>query len=269
MEDMANTQGTLSRKDVFRRILLHIPFVLLVLASILFLSGGALLVFYSFVFVAATASAMMFMITFGGGILAIGAGLGSIEGFKLYLAYYNEQEKFIRRAPKETKKKLFSYGNICLMVMLVGSVCVLISAVLGSLEPKNWLDERSNYMAKNGYFVESQKFETSFNPESRPLTSIEIAFENKNAVVIYTDDSLVTVSGYCKYDNQIAAPAYSESTKSLTLRDTPSPRGDGATEKLLFFLFDDTKVQAQVRVYIPLSMKDSITIIGNYVVAQN
>ena len=44
-------------------------------------------------------------------------------------------------------------------------------------------------------------------------------------------------------------------------------KGDKVAE-MLFFLFEENEVEAQIRLFIPLSQKDNIEIVGDYVIAQ-
>jgi len=48
---------------------------------------------------------------------------------------------------------------------------------------------------------------------------------------------------------------------------SPSIKGDKVAE-MLFFLFEENEVEAQIRLFIPLSQKDNIEIVGDYVIAQ-
>lgn len=259
----------LTQKDIWRRVGLHIPFVLLVLFATVLIGGGAILFIYSFVTLAAMKSAMVFMIVFGGGVLAVGAGLGCIEAFRLYLGFYNEKEKFIERAPKtEIKKKPFSFSNVCLYIMVLGSVCVLISAALGSIKPETWVSERDEYMAENNYYAESVTFDVSYDVNDISADTVKIVLTDRNAVVIYTNDnsSRIRVTGYLKYQNQLCT-AYGSNV--LQIWETESPRQHRVKDNMLFFMFSDNKSEAQVRIYIPEYYKDSITITGDYVVAQD
>lgn len=259
----------LTSKDIWRRVLLHIPFVLLIAIALACVLGGLLLIIYAIVLITATSSGMMFNVLFGAGTLSIGFGLLSIEGFIKYLAYYNEREKFISRPTKtEIKKSPFSFSNICLYILVLGSIFVIVSAFLGSVNPDKWVSERSGYMLENGYYEETKTYEVKFDTQdSFTISKIIIDLDKKNVAVFYTDDVFVTVKGYQKFPNAIET-SLQKSTGVITITDADSPAEDNALNNMLFFLFDDNEAEAQIRLYIPSNFKDTISIEGEYVVAK-
>ncbi len=265
-----NLQNKLTAKDIWRRVLLHVPFVLLVALTLALVLGGLLLVVYAIVLITATSSGMMFTVLFGAGTLAVGLGLLSIEGFIKYLAYYNEREKFIARPAKtEIKKKPFSFANICLYVTLVGSVFVIVSAALGSIDPAKWVSERSGYMAENGYFDETKVFDVSYDTTNEyPIQKIVIDLDQKNVAVFYTDEQIfINVKGYQKFNGAIQT-SIDKNDGVIRITDGDSPKADNALNDMLFFLFNDNKAEAQIRLYIPKRLKDSIAIEGEYILAK-
>lgn len=259
----------LTANDIMRRVFLHIPFVLLVALALALIGGGLLLIVYAITLITATSSGMMFNVLFGAGTLAIGFGLLSIEGFIKYRAYYNEKEKFISRPAKtEIKKSLFSFSNICLYVLIIGSIFVIVSAFLGSINPDKWVSERSGYMLENGYYEETKVYEVKFDTtDNYQINEIVIDLDQKNVAVFYVDDVFVTVKGYQKFAGAIET-SLNKSDGVITITDGDSPAEDNTLNKMLFFLFDDNEAEAQIRLYIPLSLKDSIEIKGDYVVAK-
>lgn len=265
-----NIQDKLTAKDIWRRVLLHVPFVLLVALTLALVLGGLLLVVYAIVLITATSSGMMFTVLFGAGMLAIGLGLLSVEGFIKYLAYYNEREKFIARPAKTNiKKKPFSFANICLYVMLVGSVFVIISAGLGSINPEKWVSERSGFMAENGYFDETKVFDVSYDTTNEyPIQKIVIDLDQKNVALFYTDEQIfINVRGYQKFNGAIQT-SIDKSNGIIHITDGDSPKADNALNDMLFFLFNDNKAEAQIRLYVPKHLKDSIVIEGDYILAK-
>ncbi len=272
MENIENSAQKLTSKDIWRRVLLHIPFVLLVIFATALIGGGLLLFIYSIVAVAALKSAMVFVIVFGGGILAIGAGLLCVEAFRLYLAYYNEKEKFIGRPPKtEVKKNIFTLSNISLAIILLGSICVIVSAALGSLEAEKWVAARSSYMQENGYYPETETRNFTFDIIDRDIQNILIDLDTKNAVITYKaqDDGMITVSGYAKFENQITiATGGANHVLSIGERSCDQMQ-NRIVDKMLFFMFADNKMEAQIVITLPEAYRDSINIIGQFVVAQN
>ncbi len=269
-KDLKKDNITLTSKDIFRRVLLHVPFVLLVALMIALFGGGLLLVIYAITLIAATSSGMMFNVLFGAGVLAIGIGLLSIQGFRRYLAYYNEREKFIAREQKtEIKKNPFSFTNISLLVMLVGSICVIVSAFLGSIDPAKWVSERSTYMEENGYFEETKTYEVKFDTtDDYKITKIVLNLDYKNIAVFYVDnDAFVTVTGYQKYPSAIET-SLNKTEGTIKISDGVPPVADNAMNNMLFFLFSENEAENQIRLYIPRNLQNSIEIIGNYVVAK-
>lgn len=259
----------LTANDILRRVFLHIPFVLLVALALVLIGGGLLLIVYAITLITATSSGMMFNVLFGAGALAIGFGLLSIEGFIKYRAYYNEKEKFISRPAKtEIKKSPFSFSNICLYVLIIGSLFVIVSAFLGSINPDKWVSERSGYMLENGYYEETKTYEVKFDTtDTYQINKIVIDLDQKNVAVFYVDDVFITVKGYQKFAGAIET-SLNKSDGVITITDGDSPAEDNALNKMLFFLFDDNEAEAQIRLYIPSSLKDSIEIKGDYVIAK-
>lgn len=259
----------LTANDILRRVFLHIPFVLLVALALVLIGGGLLLIVYAITLITATSSGMMFNVLFGAGALAIGFGLLSIEGFIKYRAYYNEKEKFISRPAKtEIKKSPFSFSNICLYVLIIGSLFVIVSAFLGSINPDKWVSERSGYMLENGYYEETKTYEVKFDTtDTYQINKIVIDLDQKNVAVFYVDDVFITVKGYQKFAGAIET-SLNKSDGIITITDGDSPAEDNALNKMLFFLFDDNEAEAQIRLYIPSSLKDNIEIKGDYVIAK-
>lgn len=268
-ENITTQKQKLTKVDILRRIVLHIPFVLLVAIALACIGSGLILVIYSFVAISAVHSAMVFLILLGGGVLIIGIGLGAIEGFRIYLVWYNQKEKFIKPAPKtEVKKNPFSFANICFYIMLTGSVLAIISAALGSIKAENWISARESYMTENGYFAESRTMNISYDIENREINVINVDVSKKNVVVIYSNnnDGFVRINGYLKYENQISSACGSN---AVSITELPSPRLDRTKDKMLFFLFTDNDAESQIQITIPEYYRDKITINGEYVIAKN
>ncbi|MCQ2602800.1 MAG: hypothetical protein MJ193_02605, partial [Clostridia bacterium] len=259
-ENLTATKQKLTKVDILRRIVLHIPFVLLIAVALACIGGGLILVIYSFVAVSAVHSAMIFLILFGGGVLIVGIGLGAIEFFRIYLVWYNQKEKFIKPAPKtEVKKNPFSFANICFYIMLVGSVLAIISAALGSIKAENWIAARESYMAENGYYAESHLMNITYDIENHEINTINIDVDKKKVVIIYSskNDGFVKINGYLKYENQISSACGSN---AVSVNELPSPRLNRTKDKMLFFLFVDNEAEAQIQITIPEYYRDKITI---------
>ena len=79
-------------------------------------------------------------------------------------------------------------------------------------------------------------------------------------------DTWVSFKGYSSFDGQIEIKTVSG---KLCLTDNDSPRKHAALDNMFWFIFEDNKYEAQIRIYIPKAYKDVIKIEGDYILAKN
>lgn len=267
--------------SIQKRILINIPFVLIVALIIACLSGGALLLFYSIVSIFAFNSAMICLIMMGASLILISAGLGFIVLYKKYYAFYNkkmgwilqeakpQEEKTSTQNQKKSFKDYITLPNVCFAILAVGALFTILSAVFGSTDRDKWVQEISSFREYNGYYQDVKTIRTQYpiNANGTTLNKIELDLIDKIGVVIYTDDKdkqgFVIVEGYTKYQNHLVLSKYDQ---SLAIKENPSPKRNETLDKLLFFVFDDFSVEKQVLIYIPADYKDNIVIEGENVI---
>lgn len=265
-----------SQHGFWERFFINIPFVIIVALTVAFFGCGALLMFYSFVSVAAFKSAMIFLIVFGGSIFATGAGLVLIYAFRKFHVYYEKKMDIFQatelKTTSETKKSFAEYltlSNISYTFMIIGCVLCLISALLGCTNRDKWLEATSSYIDENGYYADVKTFEieyyvydvTTFDFE---VKNINIDFSDKKAVIIYTYDDdkqgRICVSTYVHYPNQVSA-SLSSDHKTFSITDNPAPEiSNTVLNKLLFFVFDDNYFENQVKIYVPADFRNEVLI---------
>lgn len=291
---MVSMKRISTKKNSFiKRLLINIPFVLIVTLTAACFFGGAILIFYCFVTAAAFHSAMISLILVGAGLILIGAGLGLILAFKRYYAFYDKQMgwEYPDRKPQEEvttvygKKPLkayFSLSNIALAFLLFGAIFTIISAALGCINRDNWVDAIRPYREEHGYYGDVQKIAPSFSVEDSStheytLENIDIDLISKQVVVIFTDDrdklGLLTVEAYISYKEQLTFAHDSQPITYFSISETPQPETPETTlDKLLFFAEDvlrSVPSEKQVKVYLPLALKDKVTINGEYIIAKD
>ena len=257
------------KKEQLLKGLSYVPFPLLALLIMACFAFGICAVVYASASYIAFESAMIFLIIFGGGMLVIGIGLLFVDCFVKYTKKFNnngndaeKEEADNEQTAKNTSSKL-SFQTICYGIMVVGAVLVLISAGLGSISAENWRNETGAYLNHHGYNNVSKLYDLSYHDD---VDKVVLDLSGKNVVVIYTDDDYVMIRGYEKFPGQITS-SYVGTT--LTIRENPSPsiEGDKVAE-MLGFLFEENEAEAQIRLFIPLSQKDKIEIVGEYIIAQ-
>lgn len=263
----------------FKEKLLPLPFFLLMTLVVLLFLGGLLFLMYSVILVVALKSAMVFLLTFAASGILIGAGLLSLNGFFAYGKYYDKKTtkqlvsaKTAKQKPANEKsfKDYFTLQNVALGVLLIAAVCAVISAALGAMQREKWVQTISAYMEKNNYYsdIEYREYRYPLGGET-DVNGIIVDLNDKNAVVVYTSEDdkqgFIVINGYEKYKNQITL---SKSGRVLTVSEGEQPSLDGAMEKLLFFMFDENKIESQIKIYIPEDMKDAVSVEGEYIVAK-
>lgn len=262
--------------SIAKRICINIPFILIVLACIIGLSGGALLLFYSIVCAVAFKSAMISLVVAGGAFISFAMGLGFILLYKKYQKFYDNQmgwiypkkENNVVTKTENTKKSFKDYltlSNIALLILAIGAVFTMISAALGCTDRTKWVDAVSSFRQYNGYYEDIEHPVVSYPIESgeHPINKIEIELIDKVAVVLYNKDDdkrgMIVIEGYTKYLNQLVVSRSQDGT--IIISENPSPKRNETLDKLLFFVFNDFSVERQVLIYIPDSYKDEIVII--------
>ncbi len=260
----------------FKEKLLPLPFFLLMTLAVVLFLGGLLFLMYSIILVVALNSAMVFMIVFAASGISVGLGLLSLHGFFAYGKYYKKQKgELVPNAKKDPNEKTFkdyiTLQNVALIVLLIAAVCSIVSAALGCINRDKWVNAISPYMASHEYYADVAFREYKYNAGGvEDSNKIVIDLDEKNAVIVYTDDpskqSFVVINGFEKYVKQINV---TQANRVITISEGQKPELDGVLEKLLFFMFDENKIERQIKIYIPVSQKDSIIIEGEYIISKN
>ena len=266
----------ISKKTSIKDKLLPLPFFLLMTVAVALMLGALLFLMYSVVLTVALKSAMVFLIVFAASMICAGFGVLALNGFFAYGKYYKKRkgetakpEQKPQNAPKSFKDYL-TLQNIALLILLVGAVCAIISAALGVINRDKWTKTISPYREKNGYYadINHREIRYTLGGDESP-NKIVVDLDTKNAVIIYTEDetkqSFVLISGYEKYQNQIVLAL---SNNTLTITEGEQPPLDGALEKLLFFMFDENKIEKQIKIYVPKAYKDIIVLQGEHIVTK-
>lgn len=282
-----------TRKNSFvKRLLINIPFVLIVaLIAACFLSG-AILVFYCFVTAVAFHSAMVSLILVGAGLLLVGAGLGLIVAFKRYYAFYDKQMGWQypdRAVPAEKSavdgkkplKAYFSLSNFALLFLAIGAVLTVISAALGCISRDKWIAVIGPYREQHGYFQDVRHMQLKFAVEDSSsheytLREINVDLLSKEAVIIFTDDpqylGYLTLDAYVSYEGQLSCACDSQPISYFTISEKPAPSArETALDKLLFFADDILKSvpsEKQIIIYLPSELEDNIVVDGPVIYAK-
>lgn len=261
-----------------KRILINIPFVLIVALSIALFGGGLLSLFYAIVCGVAFQSSMVCLVLLGAGFIMISAGLGCILLYKKYEGFYNkkmgwifpDKKEEIKKKPNDPKefKDYITLPNISIVVLAIGALLTLVSALLGCTDRAKWVDAISTFRQYNGYYEDINPVLLDYpSTESNSIEKIEIQLIDKVAVVIYTDDEnrqdKISINAYTKFVDQLVIK---NSNGALNIAENPSPKRNETLDKLLFFVFDDFSVERQVLIYIPKSQKEYIEIVGEDII---
>lgn len=280
------------KNGFWKRVVINIPFILMIALMVAMFGGGLLLLFYSIASCFAFKSAMVFLVIAGAGLIAIGIGIGFIEIYKKYYDFYNKKMGWeFPDAPKKEEKSVVSDGkksfkdyltvsNIAIVVLAAGAVFTIISAALGCINREKWVEATSMFMNDSGYLTEVEHRQTKDSVNevegSDKLHTIIVDFQDKKAVIVYTTDldkiGFATYDYYIKYENQVIKTRSSDGV--VTLTESPAPkRDDTVTKRLFFFMFKDFDVEKQVVIYLPddarEGMPNEIKVVGENVTYAN
>lgn len=192
-----------------------------------------------------------------------------------------KEEKTTVDDGKKSFKDYFTLSNISLAIIALGAVFTIISAALGCINRDTWVDATSSFMKESGYMTEPMHIQNfkdviqAQNAGDKNISTINIDFKDKQAVIIYvgteSPDKLgfVTYDYYIKYENQIVKTRTKDGV--ITLTETPAPKlDDTAIKKIFFFMFKDFDVEKQVLIYLPEDTREGapneIKIIGDNVI---
>lgn len=277
-------------KQKFIGGLLLFPFIPIITLALAFFALSLTAFIYAVVVAIAFQSPMAFLVFFAGVFICLGLGILNVKLFINYIKYYAKSTgKSLKEKPKTKKvsdyKKYFTMTNICIFFLLIGSVCAIISAFLGSIHRENWVEAKSSYMIEKGFYEDIEQYSLNFPYTSLAKTSIKtdengteyttyddinikIKVNNKRVILIYDEPSdMLNVKGYQSFKNQILCiPYYNEGL--LTITETSQPKHDEAIDKMLWFLFAENDYESQVQLYIPINYKHSVHIEGDFVIAK-
>ncbi len=261
-----------------KRILINIPFILIVAVAIALFGGGLIALFYAIVCGIAFQSSMVCLILLGAGFILISTGFGCIILYKKYESFYNKKMGWIFPGKKEKQQKspadaktfkdYITLPNISIVVLAIGALFTIISAVLGCTDRAKWVDAISTFRQYNGYYEDIHHEPLNYTSTAdRKIEKIEIQLIDKIAVVIYSDDEnkqeQISIDAYTKFVNQLVVK---NANGTLTIVENPSPKRNETLDKLLFFVFDDFSVERQVLIIVPESQKDTIEIVGENII---
>lgn len=281
------------KNGFWKKVGVGFPFGLMIAAMIVLFAGCLLMLFYAIASLAAFKSSMIFLILAGAGALCLGVGLALIPAYKKYGVFFNKkmgwdeqnkpkkEDKTTVNDGKKSFKDFITLPNISLAIIAVGAIFTIISAALGAINRDAWVEQTAPFMKESGYMSEPlhiTNLKDALHGQSvgdKPVSTIQIDFKEKQAVIIYvgteSPDKLgfATYDYYIKYDNQIVKTRTKDGV--ITLTETPTPRyDDTAIKKIFFFMFKDFSVEKQVKIYLPQDTKkggvNEIEIIGDNVI---
>lgn len=278
------------KNGFWKRLLINIPFVILIALMIALFGGGLLLAFYSIVSVIAFNSAMIYLIVAGASAILIGLGLILIPVYKKYYAFYNKKMgwKFAEENPKPEKtvtydktparemvKKYLTVSNVAIGILALGSIFTIISAGLGCIDRENWVRDIGGYREKRGYYTDVRNEPVKFNinggfADEKVINNIIIeqadeSGRNKEIVLVYTNlptrQGFVEISGYKKFEGDFSASRKTNGVNdTVTVHVGDAPELNAPLDKLLFFIFDDYVAEKQIIIYIPYAERNNITV---------
>lgn len=281
------------KNGFWKRVLINIPFILLIALMIGCFGGGLLLCFYSIVTVIAFNSAMIYLIVAGAGAILIGIGLCLIKAYRRYFAFYNKKmgwkyvetqnkpEKTVTYTDKSFAKSLKKYltvTNVGIAILALGSVFTIISAALGSIDRANWVSAIGGFKEERGYYTDVRNEPVAFSIEGstanqNKINAIEILQSSsdgrrKEIYVVYTKlpqrQGRIEIKGYKKFEGDFGVSRKSAvGGDTVTVGVGEAPTLTEPLDKLLFFVFDDYIAEKQIYIYIPEIEKDNINIIAD------
>lgn len=227
----------------------------MIAAMVALFSGCLLMWFYAIASLFAFKSSMIFLILAGSGTLCLGLGLALIPAYKKYYDFYNKKMgwEFPDKPKKEEKttvddgkksfKDYFTLSNISLAIIALGAVFTIISAALGCINRDTWVDATSSFMKESGFYnqVEHRQMKDSVqaqNAGDKNISTINIDFKDKQAIIIYTSDSdkkgFIVYDYYVKYDDQISRARSKDGVITLYAARAEARRHDDKKDILLY-----------------------------------
>ena len=232
--------------------------------------------FFILFFIYGIASCLAFtslvpIVVFGVSIICGGISLACFSYFYNKKIKKEEPKDTVTKTEKVTTwsvvKDYITIANTALVLVIIGAVLMFTSIGYGSLKKPSWRIATDNFKAANGYYTshETTSYESYFTISD--VNVIDIDLTNKNAVVIYSDsETMVSFRGFVLFENQIKT---TPELGTIHLTENESPRKHEALDNMFWFIFKDSKREAQVRIYIPTAYKDTIQIKGDYILAKN
>ena len=227
-------------------------FVLSIIFASIFGISSLLFFIYSIVLTVATKSATYFFFTFGLCTL-------SAELFILLFcaAFYTVAAKSGKSHLPIEHKKNFDTSKILLAVFAV--IFLIIS--LATQKTYGFTEGKSNYLIENGYYAEAKKMEIGIFDT---IGLIDVTNSPKTVVIKKATASNLSFLYYDLYENQVKIEI---NDGILSLSTSDSPKRKTALNDLCFFMFNESKNEKQLIIYIPKDM--AITVKGNFIEANN
>ena len=240
--------------------------------SLFIVFGIGFILFFIYGIASAIAfTALVPIVVFGISIICGGIALACFSYFYDKKIKKEQPKDTVTKTEKVTTwsvvKEYITIANAALLLVIVGAILMFTSIGYGSLKKPSWKIASDDFKKANGYYTshETTSYESYFNISD--VKTIDIDLTNKNAVVIYSDsETMVTFKGYVLYNDQIKTIP---ELGTIHLTEKESPRKKEALDNMFWFIFKDSKREAQVRIYIPTAYKDIIQIKGDYILAKN
>jgi len=259
---------------------INVMSVIMLVLSIIFALGTILFFIYAIASCIAFNSLIPTIIF---GLTFVCAGL-SVSCFGYY---YRKKLKKEKQKNNETKiekittwsiiKEYMTFANFGLTFVIIGAVLFFASIGLGSLKKTNWNNAISNFKAENGYYTQSVYININYNMNAEidengdinylDINKIDISLNNKYAVIVYSDDvKYLKIVGFELYDGELTLNNVKDGV--LYLEESKSPRKGEALDNMFWFIFDGSRIEKQIIIYIPNSMKNAIETTGDYITAK-
>ncbi len=243
--------------------------------SLFIVFGIGFILFFIYGIASAIAfTALVPIVVFGISIICGGIALACFSYFYDKKIKKEKPKDNITKTEKVTTwsvvKEYITIANAALLLVIVGAILMFTSIGYGSLKKPSWKIASDDFKAANGYYTSKDTTDYESYLTCSDVNSIDISLTHKNAVVIYSDhETWISFKGHILYEGEIYAKADPNNLGNILLRDNESPRKHEALDNIFWFIFKDSKREAQVRIYIPTAYKDIIQIKGDYILAKN
>ena len=225
-------------------------------------------------FIYGIASAIVFttlvpLVIFGASVVCLGLSVALFGYFFNHKIKKEKPEEVKTKTEKVTTwsvvKDYITFANVALALVIIGAVLLFTSIAFGSIKKPSWRVATASFKQENGYYNPANHYTIHYFISD--VSKIDIDLKDKNVVVIYDNTYTdIVLDGYELYEDEVTVRNIKEGT--LYLAETESPRKHEALDNMFWFIFTNNKYEAQIRVYIPTTQKDNVTIVGDYILAK-